>query len=262
MRGLVLVATEGINGTVCGTPDVITKWKAIVSKDFPGIDWKDSGAESLVFPRWFVKIRTRIVGLDAKELKPSTDHNHLSPEEWNRVMEEEDTVILDARNFYETKIGMFEGAVDPKIRTFDEFRDFAKTTDLPKTKKVLMYCTGGIRCERAILEMEKQGFQHVYQLQGGILAYLKQFPNVKFKGECFVFDRRVAVDQNLHPSEHFSTCPHCGNPGDIDLSCLNCKSDAVVCDDCHKEEVKRTCTKNCRYRLMQIWEKKKKMKMA
>lgn len=247
MRGLVLLATEGINGTVCGKPDVIEKWKELIGETFSSIIWKDSEAGSLVFPRWLVKIRKEIVPLRDAETLPTENHRHVTPEEWNTMMEEGDAILLDARNFYETKIGMFEGAVDPKLTTFDDFKDFAKKAPIPKDKKVMMYCTGGIRCERAIHEMEKAGFSHVYQLKGGILAYLEKFPSGKFKGECFVFDRRVAVNQELKPSEHYSTCPHCGNPGDLAINCNECTAACVVCDDCTKDETKNTCSKNCRH---------------
>lgn len=247
MRGLVLLATEGINGTVCGAPEVIDEWKTLVMHTFPEIAWKDSEADDLVFPRWFVKIRRRIVGLNEKELKPDGAHKHLSPAEWNRMMDEEDVVVIDARNEYETKIGMFEGAVDPKLQSFDEFSDFAKQTNIPRSKKVLMYCTGGIRCERAIYEMEKAGFPHVYQLSGGILEYLKQCPNEKFKGECFVFDHRIAVDQKLEPSKKYVACPHCGDPGDREIVCGLCEKPAHICGRCETHEDRRTCSKNCRY---------------
>ncbi|MEQ1849841.1 MAG: rhodanese-like domain-containing protein [Candidatus Peribacteraceae bacterium] len=247
MRGLVLLATEGINGTVCGTPDVIEQWKQLLRSYFPEINWKDSEASELVFPRWFVKIRAQIVGMREGNAMPGREHSHISPEEWNKMMEEEDVVVIDARNVYETKIGMFDGAVDPKIRSFDEFATYVATCNIPKDKKVLMYCTGGIRCERAIYEMEKQGYSHVYQLKGGILEYLKQCPNQKYKGECFVFDHRIAVDQELQPSKKYDACPHCGDPGELTVHCKECDSACRICDVCSKEEEKNTCSKNCRY---------------
>lgn len=247
MRGLVLLSTEGINGTVCGAPDVITEWKKIVTHHFPEINWKDSEADTLVYPRWFVKIRKQIVGMREGNDMPGPLHKHIEPAEWNRMMNEEDVVIIDTRNDYETKIGMFEGAIDPKIQSFDQFADYVRTADIPKDKKVLMYCTGGIRCERAIYEMEKQGYQHVYQLKGGILEYLKQCPNEKFDGECFVFDHRIAVDQELMPSKKYSACPHCGDPAQIIITCNRCSARARVCDSCSTRVERTTCSKDCRY---------------
>ncbi|PIR51803.1 hypothetical protein COU77_03725, partial [Candidatus Peregrinibacteria bacterium CG10_big_fil_rev_8_21_14_0_10_49_16] len=217
MRGLTLLAEEGVNATVCGKPEVIEEWKTLLTKHFGEMVCKDSEAEELVFPRWFVKIRTEIVGLKKSEIRPDGRYQHLTPEEWDKMMEEEDIVVLDARNIYETDIGMFEGAVDPRLREFSDFPEYVKTCGISKDKKVLMYCTGGIRCEKALIEMEQQGYEHVYQLEGGILAYLKKFPHRKFKGECFIFDHRTALDQELKQSSRYRTCPHCGDPGDIEI---------------------------------------------
>jgi UPF0176 protein len=166
-------------------------------------------------------------------------------------------VIVDARNDYEYAIGKFKGAIDPSIKTFSEFPEFVKKGELPKDKKVMMYCTGGIRCEKALLEMEKQGYSDVYQLEGGILAYLQQFPEGNFEGECFVFDKRVAVDQHLQPSQTYHICPHCGNPGTLEVNCLACNKQAIVCYGCAKEERHKTCSKNCAY----IAEKKMSVRL-
>lgn len=245
MRGLTLLAGEGLNGTVCATPEVIEQWKALLTKHFGEIIFKDSEASELVFPRWFVKIRNEIVSLRQDDVHPNGPHNHLSPEDWDKALAEEDIVVIDTRNIYETEIGMFEGALDPNLQTFQEFPEYVKSCNIPKDKKVLMYCTGGIRCEKAALEMEKQGYKNVYQLEGGILAYLKKFPGKKFKGECFVFDHRVSVDQELKPSERYKTCPHCGNPGDREISCKRCSKTQCVCQHCLKQEARETCSKNC-----------------
>lgn len=250
MRGLVLVAHEGINGTICGSPDAIAKWKALMTDMFGEMHFNESAANERVFPRWLVKIREEIVGLKQKDVKPIGAHKHLSPEEWHAMMERDDTVVLDARNDYETAIGAFEGAVDPHIRTFHEFATFAAETDIPKNATVMMYCTGGIRCEKAIIEMEKRGFTDVHQLRGGILAYLKKFPHGKFRGECFVFDRRVAVDQESKPSSTYGLCPHCGDPGACAIACDRCASAAHVCASCIRSDDRRTCSKRCRNELV------------
>lgn len=249
MRGLVLLATEGINGTVCGTPEVIAQWKELLEQHFGEMIFKDSKADELVFKRWFVKIRNEIVSLRQSDVHPNGEHKHLSPEEWDRVMEEEDVVVLDTRNAYETEVGVFEGAVDPELSNFQEFPEYLRTSPIPKDKKVLMYCTGGIRCEKALIEMEKHGYDNVYQLEGGILAYMAKFPNGKFKGECFVFDKRVSVDQDLKPSQRYATCPHCGNPGDQKIDCRLCGAEGTVCVHCTaNDKAKETCCKDCAYR--------------
>lgn len=161
-------------------------------------------------------------------------------------------MLLDTRNVYETAIGKFRGAVDPKLQKFSEFSDFVTASDIPKNKKVLMYCTGGIRCEKASLEMQRLGFEDVYQLSGGILKYLEEFPDGPFEGECFVFDHRVAVDKNLRPSKQYKLCPHCGNPGDKSISCRKCGAQAIICDGCANNEYKVSCSKNCAHHLERV----------
>ncbi len=244
MRGLVLLAPEGINGTVSGSDEVITQWKEHLTEKFGRIIFKDSSADHEVFRRFFVKLKPEIVCFKDENIQPQGSHKHLIPEEFHRVLQEEDVVILDARNDYEVAIGKFENAVDPKIRRFHEFPEYVKQSGIPKDKKVLMYCTGGIRCEKALIAMEQQGYENVYQLEGGILAYLQKFPEGKFKGECFVFDHRVAVDQHLQPSQVYGLCPHCGDPGDLQITC-SCGKTQKVCALCSRNETKKTCSKRC-----------------
>ena len=212
MKGLILIATEGINATVCGTPIAMEEWKLKLRSLHPEILFKDSIAEKEIFKRWVVKIKPEIVALKKSDIRPAGEHRHISPEAWNRLMQEDDVVVLDTRNDYEVAIGKFANAVDPKIRSFQEFPAYVRNSGIPRSKKVLLYCTGGIRCEKAILAMEAEGYADVYQLEGGILNYLEKFPHQNFKGECFVFDDRVAVDQELKPTKTFRPCPCCGDP--------------------------------------------------
>jgi UPF0176 protein len=246
MRGLVLLATEGINGTVCGSSEAIGEWRMLVAGLFPNATWNVSAAGDYVFPRWLVKIREEIVAID----RPNSSQlagTHLTPAEWNAMMEKNDVVVIDARNTYETKIGMFEGAIDPNIEHFTDFEKFAATCDVPKDKNVMLYCTGGIRCEKAVASMKDAGYGNVFQLQGGILSYLKEFPDAKFQGECFVFDHRVAVDQQLQPSSTYSLCPSCGDPGTEQTTCPHCSKQFVACIDCLKSNPEAACSKNCAY---------------
>ena len=247
IQGLVILATEGINGTIAGEPDAIAVFKEALLPHFPAILFKDNEAKEQPFKRWFVKIRAEIVSLKNPDIVPKGSHNHLTPIEWNRVLDEEDVVVLDIRNTYETEIGMFEGAIDPGLRSFQDFPEYVARADIPKDKKILMYCTGGIRCEKALEEMQHQGYQHVYQLSGGILKYLEEYPHQKYKGECFIFDHRVAVDQDLKPTSHFHLCPHCGDPGDVHITCKKCQEGGVICHRCKKEPHFITCSKNCAY---------------
>ena len=221
MKGLVLLASEGINATVCGSAQTIAEWKQRITALDGSIIFKDSAANQLVFCRWLVKIKREIVQIKDHAIHPEGVHRHLTPEEWHDMQTKEDVILLDARNNYEVAIGKFRGAIDPGIRRFHEFPAYLKRSKIPKNKKVMLYCTGGIRCEKALLAMEREGFHDVYQLQGGILAYLEKYPEENFEGECFVFDHRVAVDQHLQPSKKFTLCPRCGDPSATPV-CTSC----------------------------------------
>jgi len=252
IRGLIILAPEGANGTVAGNPEDLEEFKAFLTKSLgaESINFKDSWASKNPFRRFKLKLRNEIVTLGKPEIFPeSAKNNHLSPREWHQVLETEDVVLLDTRNSYETALGTFQNAVDPDIKTFNQFPEYLERTQIPKDKKVLMYCTGGIRCEKAMVEMQQRGYQNVFQLEGGILKYLEEFPDGKFKGECFVFDHRVAVDQNLHSSKKYHLCVHCGDPGEIKLPCLNCGEEAKICQNCAQVESQKTCSKNCAYHL-------------
>jgi UPF0176 protein len=250
IRGLVIFATEGINGTIAAeTRDHVVSWldEAAQLLGFPRLNPKWSEAAEWPFRKFAVKIRDEIVSLGKPEVQPLAPHSvtHLPPTEWNRMMEEEDCVVLDTRNWYETRIGKFKGAIDPNLSEFHEWSDYLKQSEIPKEKNVLIYCTGGIRCEKAIVEMHNQGFKNVFQLDGGILNYLEQYPNRNFEGECFVFDTRVAVDQNLEPSQQYKLCPHCGQPADQQIQCIRCDTETMICVTCRGTEYLRTCSKNC-----------------
>jgi UPF0176 protein len=252
IRGLFIMGAEGINTTFCGRREEIEIFKTFLNELFaPELAgatffFKDSFGPRNAFHDLKVKIRNEIVTLERPNMIPQNADRHLSPREWNETMKSEDVVVLDTRNSFEYDIGRFAGAINPGLTEFNEFPRYLENSGIPKDKKVLIYCTGGIRCEKAILEMDAQGYQNVYQLDGGIINYLKEFPNEKYEGECFVFDYRVAVDQNLAPSEKYRLCPHCGDPATEKISCVQCATEAVVCEKClaEREEFK-TCSKNC-----------------
>lgn len=244
LQGHTLLAEEGINGTVAGSAEGIAAWRALLEAKFGPIDFKLSTAEKTAFRRFTVKIKPEIVGLKKPELVPVDRARHLSPEDWQQTLEREDVILVDARNDYEQKIGTFRGALPTTINAFHDFPAYVAEAAIPKDKKVLMYCTGGIRCEKALLEMQAQGYQDVWQLDGGILAYLEQFPEKNFEGECFVFDHRVAVDQHLAPTATYELCPHCGYAGDVPVTCA-CGRAKKICATCSQEEPKRTCSTRC-----------------
>ncbi len=212
MRGLTLLAPEGINGTVCGSKEAIAEWKHYLTEKFGPIVFKDSTADAPVFKRWSVKIKPEIVAIKIDAVKPAGHRNHLTPQEWDQMLQQDDVTVIDTRNHFEVTVGKFQNAIDPQIQSFSEFPEFVRTSGIPNDQKVMMYSTGGIRCEKALIAMEQDGYKNVFQLEGGILAYLQQFPEKAFKGECFVFDKRVAVDQHLQPSKIYGMCPHCSDP--------------------------------------------------
>jgi UPF0176 protein len=251
--GLIVLGAEGMNATVAAaSKESLEAFKNFVRqlvKD-EALLFKDSQAESAPFRKFSVKERDEIVTLGTPDLFPDASKNHhLTPEQWNKVLKEEkDFLLVDTRNWYEYKIGSFKNAIDPKINQFTDFPAWFKQQAVPKDKKVLIFCTGGIRCEKGILELQREGFENVFQLEGGILKYLEQFPNDEFQGECFVFDHRVAVDQALNPSKKYGLCPHCGQPSEEKVECKRCDFETLICVDCAKLEWKKdTCSKNCAY---------------
>jgi len=263
IRGLVILGTEGVNSTVAApSEEAMEIFKNFVREQFqsPNILFKNSFAPSAPFRRFKVKMREEIVTLGTPDLSPAPEgkNHHLTPEEWNKVMKEEtDFLLIDTRNWYETKVGTFKGAVNPGIDQFTEFPKWLEEQNYKKDQKMLIFCTGGIRCEKGILELQRQGYDNVYQLEGGILKYIEEKPNDQFEGECFVFDHRVAVDQKLEPSQTYKLCPHCGQPANVKISCKRCDSNALICDECeHKLWIKDTCSKNCAHHLEMRPDKK------
>jgi UPF0176 protein len=253
LSGLVLMGPEGVNSTVAGAPLAVDEFESLVARLWPQspVHFKRSQSRHRPFRKLKVKIKPEIVTMGQPGQVPTDRARHLSPSEWHEALKDPATIVLDTRNVYETAIGTFEGAIDPKLNEFREWSAFLQNSDLPRDKRILIFCTGGIRCEKAILEMDRQGFQDVRQLDGGILAYLKEYPRQKFKGDCFVFDQRVAVDQDLQPCDQYSLCPHCGQPAPLNIVCVQCRVAARVCASCLDLQGDRraTCSKNCAHHL-------------
>ena len=253
LRGLVVLGTEGINSTCSGSPETIEALKAFLRELFPSevITHKDSIAQTMPFGRFKVDVRPEIVTIKNVEISADESQGtHLSPAEWNEaILNDPDVMVVDTRNDYETEIGIFENAVDPKIAKFSDFGAFMASQDIPKDKKLLLYCTGGIRCEKAVPEVKRLGFKNVYQLEGGILRYLAEYPEGLFKGECYVFDRRIAVDNHLQQTQRYSGCPHCGTPGEERITCGNCHTPTVVCHRCLQKADRNSCSKNCAHHI-------------
>ncbi len=214
MLGLVLLAPEGVNATVAGSNTSIVGFKHLIEAltGLTDIRYKDSTSGVRPFHRKSVNVRTEIVGLKRPDLVPeATDNHHLSPRQWHEMLSADaPKVVVDTRNQYETMLGTFRGAVDPALNHFSDWGAYLDSAGLPTDVPVMIYCTGGIRCEKAILEMKARGFDEVYQLRDGILGYLAEYPEGHFEGDCFVFDDRVALGPDLQPSGRFGICPACG----------------------------------------------------
>jgi UPF0176 protein len=215
--GTLLLAHEGINGTVGGSNEGIDNLMACLEEkcEISKGEVKFSTAEDQPFRRMKVRLKEEIVTLRAPEADPNQQvGTYIDPENWNDIMNDPDVTLIDTRNDYETAVGIFKGAIDPDIKTFTEFKDYVeKNMDPAKQKKVAMFCTGGIRCEKASSYMLTKGFEEVYHLKGGILKYLENIPKEEslWDGDCFVFDRRVAVGHNLEESP-YDLCYGCRYP--------------------------------------------------
>ncbi len=253
--GLVILGKEGFNTTLAALNETnldefIESLKQILSIEQHSLI-KKSKSDKRPFRRFEVKIRPEIVTFERENFVPKGEHRHLSPDEWNSYMAREDVVVIDTRNDYETRIGKFKKAIDLDLKEFTDFSEKIKSLQTDREKPHLIYCTGGIRCEKAIYEMEAQGFKNVYQLEGGILNYFEQHPNKEFDGECFVFDSRVAVNQDLLPSTKFSLCPQCGDVSHIEITCVKCDAPSKLCQKCHdlsaEQKELHTCSRNCRH---------------
>ena len=221
IKGTILLASEGINGTIAGLPDDIHhllnyfRTDAVFKRRFADLEHKESFANEHPFYRMKVRLKKEIVTLGVVGVSPTNKvGTYVKPEDWNALISDPDVILVDTRNDYEVDIGTFKGALDPKTTTFREFPQYvANNLDKTKHKKVAMFCTGGIRCEKASSFMLDQGFEEVYHLQGGILKYLENIPEEQslWDGECFVFDQRVAVKHGLEVGE-FDQCYACRHP--------------------------------------------------
>ncbi len=203
IKGTIILAAEGLNGTVCGTAPAIDCLTAYL-KNHPALSktiFQTSFSDFNPFDKAKVKLRKEIVTLGVDNIDPlAATGAHLTPKEWNELLSDPDVLVIDTRNDYEVKLGTFKGAVNPQTDNFRDFPAFVtKELSSNKNKKIAMYCTGGIRCEKSTALLKKEGFSQVYQLHGGILNYLNSIPEEEslWEGSCFVFDNRVAVDKNL-----------------------------------------------------------------
>lgn len=217
IKGTLLLAREGINGTVAGSRESIDALLEYFKGDsrLADIDHKESYDESQPFYRMKVKLKKEIVTMGVDWVDPKVSVGaYVEPKDWNALISDPDVVLIDTRNNYECQIGTFKNAVNPETTSFREFPKYvADNLDPQKNKKVAMFCTGGIRCEKSTAYLKEQGFDEVYHLKGGILKYLEEVPEEQslWQGECFVFDNRVAVDHKLEKGS-FDQCHACRMP--------------------------------------------------
>ena len=217
VKGTLLLAKEGINGTVSGARGAIDGFLNYLRSDarFADLDHKESFCDEDPFYRSKVKLKKEIVTIGVEGVDPNRQAGtYVEPKDWNALIADPDVLLIDTRNDYEVALGTFEGAADPKTSSFGEFPKFVGANlDPARHRKVAMFCTGGIRCEKASSHLVSQGFQEVYHLKGGILKYLEEVPahESMWQGECFVFDHRVAVGQGLIPTE-LEMCHGCRMP--------------------------------------------------
>lgn len=238
--GRIIVAEEGLNGTVSGTVEACKAYMDAIYADgrFNHTEFKIDEVEEPSFIKMHCRYKPEIVhsGLrDPKEIDPTKKTGkHLEPKEFMEMKDQEDVVILDVRSNYEHTVGRFKNAVTLDIENFREFPEKVKELEHLKGKKILTYCTGGIKCEKASALLLKEGFEEVYQLHGGIIKYGKEAGGKDFEGDCYVFDNRVTVPVNTVNPTVISTCRNCGTQTKKMINCANakCNEHFTQCDEC------------------------------
>jgi UPF0176 protein len=238
--GALILAHEGINGTIASSEEKIDEFFVEMGSAIPEFDniqeLKFSYASDPPFYRMRIRIKPEIVTMGFPEINPGVKKGqYIEPEEWNTIISDPDTILIDTRNSYEVKLGTFKGAIDPDTETFREFPDYvSKNLDPSVHKKVAMFCTGGVRCEKASAYMLEKGFETVYHLKGGILKYLETVPSEKsmWEGQCYVFDQRISVGNGLQEGD-FSLCRSCRHPLSNEERLSDKFEDGVCCPYCH-----------------------------
>ena len=249
IKGTIIISGEGINGTTSANKKnlnlLIKKIKTTFKfNNFDSINLSKSKFQP--FHRGKVKIKKEVVPIGIKVIKRKTK-NHVEPENWNDIIKDKNTFLIDARKPFEHRVGTFKRSINPNVKNFKEFPNYLKTLD--KKKTIAMFCTGGIRCEKASIFLEKKGFKNVFQLKGGILNYLKKIKKRKslWKGECYVFDNRVSLKHDLAVGS-YSICSGCRNPISHKEKMSKKYEEGVSCPRCHSS---LTFTQRARFRMRQ-----------
>ncbi|MFC4271111.1 rhodanese-related sulfurtransferase [Sneathiella chungangensis] len=238
IQGTLLLAEEGINGTVSGTREAIDALLGFLKADtrFKDLQHKEALYEKQPFYRMKVRLKKEIVTLGAPGLNPrEAVGTYVKPKDWDSLISEPDILLIDTRNDYEVEVGTFRGAINPETKTFREFKKFVEEKlDPVRDKKIAMFCTGGIRCEKSTSYLLSKGFENVYHLEGGILQYLEEVPkkNSSWEGECFVFDQRVTVNHDLEKGS-YDQCYACRYPITEEEKASPLYIEGVSCPRCH-----------------------------
>lgn len=249
-KGRIYISKAGINGQMSASQEAAEQYIDWMHQDprFERIDFKIHHSHEHVFPRMTVKVKEQLVALDVP-VSLEDAGEHVSAEKWREMLEnrDEDTILIDVRNDYEWQIGHFEGAALPTLETFRQFPAYAKNLKEkrdPKKTKVMMYCTGGIRCELYSALMKKEGFENVFQLEGGVIKYGLKEGSKHWRGKLFVFDDRLAVSiDESEPADPISACIHCGVACDVYYNCANmdCNELFISCPQCAEKKVGCCC---------------------
>ncbi len=254
LQGRVLVGDEGINGTLAGTPEDIDAYihEVTARPDLADIDFKKSESEVLPFPKLKVKYRPEIVTLGLEQdidMQTAPRGTYLDPDDMEKVLQSgEEYYIIDARNNYEAEIGKFKNAITFDIENFREIPEHIQKLETLKKKKVIFYCTGGVRCEKLTAYAIREGFEDVYQLHGGIQRYAEKYPKGGWEGAMYIFDNRVTmVFDKDEDRKILTSCMFCGKPYDSYKNCFNaaCNKRMICCDDCYREH-EGCCSDECR----------------
>lgn len=251
VRGKIYFAKEGINGSVFGEEIIISDFKNYLKsyEAFEDIWFKETPTYQIAFNKMHVRVKNEIVNSGLRNTKLENTAPKLSPEQLLKFYEEDkDFIIVDARNWYESKIGRFKNAITPQITHFREWPNVVESLEKYKDKTVITYCTGGIRCEKASAYMREKGFKNVFQIDGGILNFIQKFPDTYWEGGMFVFDDRKVFEPNRKEElKHVANCQFCGRNTSYYINChnLDCDKIIVCCHDC-KVENEYCCSDECR----------------
>ena len=249
LRGRIIVAAEGLNGTVSGSAENCARYMAAVKADprFAALEFKIDEVPAHTFQKLHVRVKAEIVHSSLHHMRPhEKTGQHLSPAEFKALKDREDVVVVDVRSDYEYNLGRFKNAVTLDMENFRDFPERVERLKEFKDKKILTYCTGGVKCEKASAYLLEQGFENVYQLHGGIIKYGIEAGGEDFDGQCYVFDNRVAVDVNRVNPSVISRCQHCQQPSNRLVNCANphCNAHLPLCEACG-EQLQGACSDAC-----------------